>query len=43
LNTTPTEPYTLRSWPLHTAQVVNDSSVNACTASKRWPHAVHAY
>jgi hypothetical protein len=42
LNTTPTELNSLRSRPEHLGQVVSASSLNACTASNRLPHSVHA-
>ncbi|EHI14450.1 hypothetical protein KEK_03411 [Mycolicibacterium thermoresistibile ATCC 19527] len=42
MNTTPTLPKIFRSRPEHFLHVVNASSVNACTASNRSPHSVHA-
>jgi hypothetical protein len=42
LNTTPTLPNSLRSRPLHFGHSVSASSLNACTASNRLSHSVHA-
>ena len=42
LKTTPTLPKSLRRRPLHSGQVVSASSLNACTASNRLLHSVHA-
>jgi hypothetical protein len=42
LNTTPTDPNTLRSRPEHSGQTVSASSLNDCTISKRWSQTVQA-
>jgi len=43
LNTTPTDPYSLRSFPPHSGHSLSDASVKDCTVSKRWSQAVQAY
>ena len=42
LNTMPTALKTLRRRPSHSGHTVSESSLNDCTASKRWSHSVHA-
>src|SRR6478735_12004435 len=39
----PTALKTLRRRPSHSGHTVSESSLNDCTASKRWSHSVHAY
>ena len=42
LKTMPTALKTLRRRPSHSGHTVSESSLNDCTASKRWSHSVHA-
>jgi hypothetical protein len=39
----PTEEKTLRKRPVHSGHSVSVESLKDCTASNRWPQAVHAY